>query len=111
MRCQAKCMRLGSIRLDLGGTDLIFSRANERERQALTTERDRQLSALRTLESDLQRMRLEESEMKNQLRDKADLERRITEMRKDISNANSQSRVCHCYESLLSLVLTTSNRN
>ena len=86
-------MRLVLIRHEFCCTEPISRRANERERQALTAERDRQLSALRTLESDLQRMRLEESEMKNQLRDKADLERRITEMRRDVTNVNSQSKV------------------
>lgn len=74
-------------------TDHFRSRANERERQSLSTERERQLGALRTLESDLQRMRLDEAEMKSQLRDKADLERRIAEMRKDIANVNSQAKV------------------
>ena len=73
------------------------SRANERERQNLISERDRQLNSFRALESDLQRMRLEESEKRNQLRDKDDLERRITEMRVEITTINAQIKVSRVY--------------
>ena len=42
-------------------------------------------------------MRLEESEKRNQLRDKDDLERRITEMRVEITTINAQIKVSRVY--------------
>ncbi|KAL1950586.1 hypothetical protein VTO73DRAFT_5710 [Trametes versicolor] len=71
--------------LDKISTDL---RTNEREKQNLLTDRDRQNTALRSLETDLHRLELEESQCRNQLRDKDELERRIAEMRAEISAAN-----------------------
>ncbi|RPD62360.1 hypothetical protein L227DRAFT_34009 [Lentinus tigrinus ALCF2SS1-6] len=63
-------------------------RANEREKQRLLTDRDSKNSALRTHETELHRLELEESECRNQLRDKDELERRIEEMKTEIAAAN-----------------------
>lgn len=68
-------------------------RTNEREKQNLLTDRDRQNVALRSLETDLHRLELEESQCRNQLRDKDELERRIAEMRAEISAANVRLKV------------------
>ncbi|KAI0822321.1 hypothetical protein BC628DRAFT_691139 [Trametes gibbosa] len=73
--------------LDKVSADL---RTCEREKQNLQTDRDRQNSALRSLETDLHRLELEESQCQNQLHDKDELERRITEMKTEIGTANAR---------------------
>ncbi|CDO71491.1 hypothetical protein BN946_scf184909.g85 [Trametes cinnabarina] len=65
-------------------------RTNEREKQNLLADRDRQNAALRSLETDLHRLELEESQCQNQLRDKDELERRIAEMKAEIAAANTR---------------------
>ncbi|KAH9891681.1 hypothetical protein C8Q73DRAFT_746760 [Cubamyces lactineus] len=65
-------------------------RDNEREKQQLLVDRDRQNAVLRSLETELHRMELEESQCQNQLRDKDELERRIVEMKTEIATANSR---------------------
>ncbi|KAF8552026.1 hypothetical protein OG21DRAFT_1486552 [Imleria badia] len=60
-------------------------RANERERQAIMTERDRQNSSLRTYEGDLHAMEKKENTLSNQIRDKEIMEERIIAMTTEIS--------------------------
>jgi predicted DNA-binding protein YlxM (UPF0122 family) len=72
------------------------SRANERERQAIMTERDRQNSSLRTYESDLHAMEKKENTLSNQIRDKDDMEERIITMANEVTALNSKLKVCVC---------------
>jgi hypothetical protein len=65
----------------------------ERERQALTTEKDRQTSIIRSVENDLHAMRLRESEMANELRDKTALEERVETMKKEIVSITAKMKV------------------
>ncbi|OJA09417.1 hypothetical protein AZE42_03080 [Rhizopogon vesiculosus] len=65
-------------------------RTNERERQALMTERDRQNQLLRTNESDLHAMEKTENSLSNQIRDKDNMEERIATMTNEIATFNSQ---------------------
>ncbi|OAX38147.1 hypothetical protein K503DRAFT_770797 [Rhizopogon vinicolor AM-OR11-026] len=65
-------------------------RTNERERQALMTERDRQNQLLRTNESDLHAMEKMENSLSNQIRDKDNMEERIATMTNEITTFNSQ---------------------
>ncbi|KAH0832358.1 P-loop containing nucleoside triphosphate hydrolase protein [Lanmaoa asiatica] len=60
-------------------------RANERERQAIMIERDRQNSSLRTYEGDLHAMEKKENTLSNQIRDKDIMEARIVVMTNEIS--------------------------
>ena len=64
-------------------TNAMPSRVNERERQALLVEKERQQNAIRKTEGDLHQLQLEESDHKGRLRDKDALERRIEEMKKE----------------------------
>ncbi|KAG9308463.1 P-loop containing nucleoside triphosphate hydrolase protein [Chiua virens] len=59
-------------------------RANERERQAIMTDRDRQNSSLRTYEGDLHAMEKKENTLSNQIRDKDIMEERIVVMTNEI---------------------------
>ncbi|KAI0670775.1 hypothetical protein C8Q78DRAFT_1078750 [Trametes maxima] len=65
-------------------------RTNEREKQIFVTDRERQNTALHSLEKELHRLELDESECRNQLRDKDELERRIAEMKSEIAAATSR---------------------
>ncbi|RDX42487.1 hypothetical protein OH76DRAFT_1362729 [Lentinus brumalis] len=65
-------------------------RANEREKQSLLVDRDAKNNAVRTHETELHRLELEESECRNKLRDKDELERRIEEMKAEIVAANTR---------------------
>jgi hypothetical protein len=69
------------------------SRANERERQAIMTERDRQNSSLRTYEGDLHSMERKENTLSNQIRDKDVMEERIVVMTNDISALSARLKV------------------
>lgn len=68
-------------------------RSNEREKQLLLADRDNKNATVRTLETKLHRSELDESECRNKLRDKDELERRIEEMRGDIAAANTRLKV------------------
>ena len=57
------------------------------------TDRETKNSALRAHETDLHRLELEESECRNQLRDKDELERRIEEMKAEIAAGNVRLKV------------------
>ncbi|KAI0755005.1 hypothetical protein C8Q80DRAFT_404011 [Daedaleopsis nitida] len=65
-------------------------RTNEREKQLLLADRDNKNAAVRTHETNLHRLELDESECRNKLRDKDELERRIEEMRTEITTANAR---------------------
>lgn len=69
------------------------SRANERERQAIMTERDRQNSSLRTYEGDLHSMEKKENTLSNQIRDKDMMEERIVVMTNEISALSARLKV------------------
>ncbi len=71
-------------------------RANEREKQSLLVDRDAKNNAVRTHETELHRLELEESECRNKLRDKDELERRIEEMKAEIVAANTRLKVPSC---------------
>ena len=68
-------------------------RANEREKQLLIADRDRQTTSQRQLETDLHKRELEESECRNQLRDKNESERRIEEMKAEIATSSTRLKV------------------
>lgn len=57
---------------------------NEREKQSLITERERQNTAIRTLEANLHKMELRERDLANELREKSSLEERIEVTKKEI---------------------------
>ncbi|CCM03496.1 uncharacterized protein FIBRA_05630 [Fibroporia radiculosa] len=65
-------------------------RANDREKQNLMTERDRLMNALRNHDTELGTMRVRESELKSQIREKTALEGRIKELRSDIASFTNQ---------------------
>ncbi|KAG8214897.1 hypothetical protein J3R82DRAFT_10069 [Butyriboletus roseoflavus] len=67
-------------------------RTNERERQAIMTERDRQNSSLRTYEGDLHTMEKKENTLSNQIRDKDIMEARIVVMTNEISALATRSK-------------------
>lgn len=72
---------------------MLDSRGNERERQAIMTERDRQHSSLRTYESDLHAMEKKENTLSNQIRDKDIMEERIGAMSKEVNALSARSKV------------------
>lgn len=65
-------------------------RSNERERQALMTERDHQNQLLRTNENDLHAMEKQENTLSNQIRDKDIMEERIVTMTNEIATLHSK---------------------
>ncbi|KAG2030192.1 P-loop containing nucleoside triphosphate hydrolase protein [Suillus americanus] len=65
-------------------------RSNERERQALMTERDHQNQLLRTNENDLHAMEKKENTLSNQIRDKDTMEERIVAMTNEIATLHSK---------------------
>ena len=69
------------------------SRSNERERQALQTEKERAQNAQRTHERDLSGMQLREVNLQSQLKDRTMLEKQVEEMRTEISTASQNSKV------------------
>ena len=71
------------------------SRSNERERQALQTEKERASNALRTHEKDLNDMQLREVNLKSQLKDREILERQVEEMKAEVAavSQNSKARI------------------
>lgn len=71
----------------------MFSRANERERQSLTTERDRQNSAIRTFETSLHQMELRERDLNNEIREKSALEERVETMRTEVTTFTAKMKV------------------
>lgn len=65
-------------------------RSNERERQALMTERDHQNQLLRTNENDLHAMEKKENTLSNQIRDKDIMEERIVTMTNEIATLHTK---------------------
>lgn len=65
-------------------------RAQEREKQALSTEKERQITALRTHENELHSMQLREKDLQNELKDKEALEARTEGMRKEMAEATAR---------------------
>ena len=70
-----------------------FRRTNDREKQILTTERDRQSNAQRTYENDLHQMQLRETRLTSQIRDKDTLEANIEIMKKEITSCTARLKV------------------
>lgn len=70
-----------------------FRRTNDREKQILTTERDRQSNAQRTYENDLHQMQLRETRLTSQIRDKDMLEANIGMVKKEITSCTARLKV------------------
>lgn len=60
------------------------SRANEREKQLIMTERDRQNTAQRSCENELHKLQMQENDLKNRIREKETLEVNIASMKKEL---------------------------
>lgn len=73
----------------------LCSRSNEREKQALVAEKERELNAVRKHEGDLHQIQLDESDLKGRLRDKDSLERRIEELKKEQAESGGTLQVCY----------------
>ncbi|KAI1789650.1 hypothetical protein LXA43DRAFT_1020614 [Ganoderma leucocontextum] len=65
-------------------------KTSDREKDNLVRDRENKNSTLRQLGDELHKKELEESECRNQLRDKDELERRIQEMRAEITTAQAR---------------------
>ncbi|PSR71740.1 hypothetical protein PHLCEN_2v12388 [Hermanssonia centrifuga] len=65
-------------------------RTNERERQALTIEKERQVKLQRSHENDLHALQMDLNEVKNQLRDKAAMEKRIEQMKSEVASTSAR---------------------
>lgn len=68
----------------------------EREKQTLTSERERQQNTLRTNENDLHALQLNLSEVKNQLLHKSALEKRIGELKYEVTESSGLLKVTMC---------------
>lgn len=78
----------------LPGVLIAFrSRSNERERQALQTEKERVHNVLRTFEKDLNDLRLREVNLKSQLKDRSMLEKQVEDMRVEVATASRTFKV------------------
>ncbi|KAI6005382.1 P-loop containing nucleoside triphosphate hydrolase protein [Pisolithus marmoratus] len=89
--CPARCENLQTL-LPCWPSLCSRSRTNERERQAIMTERDRLNSSLRTCESELHAMEKKENTLSNQIREKDLMEERIDVMTKEITSLNAKLR-------------------
>lgn len=69
------------------------SRSNERERQALQTEKERVHNALRIYEKDLNDMQLREVNLKSQLKDRTMLEKQTEDMKTEFATASQNFKV------------------
>ncbi len=74
-------------------SDPRYRKASDREKDNLVRDRESKNSTLRQLGDELHKKELEESECRNQLRDKDELERRIEEMRAEIATAQVRLKV------------------
>jgi len=66
---------------------------NEREKQALVPERERQTKAQRTYENDLHAMEIRENNLTNQIGAKGALEASMKQMKLDIDSFHIRSKV------------------
>lgn len=66
---------------------------NDREKQALITERERQTNAQRNYENDLHAMELRENNLKNQIREKDNLEASVLRLKQDIDSSQARLKV------------------
>lgn len=71
----------------------LCRRSNEREKQTITLERERQNASLRTIETSLHGMELSERDLTNEIREKEALEERIEVMQKEIVNFTNKIKV------------------
>ena len=74
-------------------TSHCIRRANDRERQSLTGERDLKNNSIRNIENDLHSMYIREKEISSQIRDKDVLEESISRMRKEIVGLTTKLKV------------------
>src|SRR3984957_13150070 len=81
-RFQLSCMSLRMLKAPVL-TSHCIRRANDRERQSLTGERDLKNNSIRNIENDLHSMYIREKEISSQIRDKDVLEESISRMRKE----------------------------
>lgn len=91
MRCLVNC-RSSSVSFHIPLTRCI-SRTNEREKQSIIIERDRQNAAIRTIETNLHTMELRERDLNNEIREKSALEGQIEVMKQDIIKFTTKSKV------------------
>jgi len=63
---------------------MLCSRLLEREKQNTMQDRERQNAAMRTIETSLHAMELNERDLNNEIREKTNLEGRIEAMRQEI---------------------------
>ena len=75
-------------------------RTNDREKQSLVTERERQTNAQRTFENDLHELQMRESNLANKLRDKDTLQANIEIMKTDIISFIARLKVDNSFRSL-----------
>jgi hypothetical protein len=73
-------------------------RQNERDKQLLLTERERQINAVRSFETDLHRMEVRETTLANQIRDKEALEERIVTMKREVVACSAEIKVILCFD-------------
>jgi len=66
---------------------------NEREKQALITERERQSNLVRSIEADLHQMELQEKTLASQIREKATLEETVEMMRREVVTFTAELKV------------------
>lgn len=74
-------------------TGILHRRVIEREKLAITADRDRQLNALRTHEHELHSLQLRLSDVNGKLRDKSALEKRIAEMKQEVEGISTRLKV------------------
>jgi hypothetical protein len=70
----------------------LFRKTNDREKQNLINERERQNTAIRTFENDLNEMKIRENNLTNEIRDKTSLEERIETLKKEIVSLTATSK-------------------
>lgn len=72
----------------------VYSKTLDRERTSLMAERERQNQKIRTLENEYATRQLEESEMKNKMKDQDSLTKEIETLTKDNEGASARLKVC-----------------
>lgn len=75
----------------------MYSKTLDRERTSLMAERDRQNQKLRALENEYAARQLEESEMRNRMKDRDSLAKEIETLTRDNTEGSARLKVrCQC---------------
>lgn len=82
-----------SVMTTLSNTDKGISRAIEKERQSLSSEKERQQNALRTFESKAHQLELEEQKSLSKLNEIRAVSERLEELKKDVASFTAQIKV------------------